>query len=44
LEQVSTAEVASGNMAPRSKGHVTYSIKKCNNSVLRGYIKFILGC
>ena len=27
LEQVSTAEVASGNMAPRSKGHVTYSIK-----------------
>ena len=44
LEQVSTAEVASGNMAPRSKGHVTYSIKKCNNSVLGGYIKFILGC
>ena len=44
LKQVSTAEVASGNMAPRSKGHVTYSIKKCNNSVLGGYIKFILGC
>jgi len=42
--------VASRDMTPRSKGqrsrsqrNVTYPGKNCNNSVLGGRIKFILG-
>jgi len=42
--------VASRDMTPRSKGqrsrsprNVTYPVKNCNNSVLGGRIKFILG-
>jgi len=43
-------QVVSRDMNPRSKGqmsrsqrHVTYQDKNCNNSVLGGRIKFILG-
>jgi len=45
-----TTEVASRDMTPRSKGqrsrsqrNVMYPVKNCNNSVLGGRIKFILG-
>ena len=46
----STTQVASRDMTPRAKGqrsrsqrNVTYPVKNCNNSVLGGRIKFILG-
>jgi len=41
--KLGTTQVASRDMTPSSKGqgHVTYSIEKCNDSVLSGRIKFI---